>query len=144
MIRSVVVALVLAVFAGGVAGAASPAPSFQVKLLPQHGSKIGGEASIVHDSAPRAVVVTIVLDGVFIPENEYPAGVYEGSCSALSSPPAYKLNPVKGGRSVTNLHVKQHMAETYSIAVFDTAGTKTTSCGTLPAMKHDETKHDAK
>jgi hypothetical protein len=119
------------------ATAVSPAhPQFAVKLEPQHGSKIGGTATIVHAPSPTAVTVTIVLDGVFIPENRYPAGVYAGTCAKLPAEPAYRLEPVMGGKSTTRLQVKPPMSGPYAIAVFRTDGSQTMSCGELPAMKH--------
>jgi len=137
MIRSFVFASGLALVLSTSALAASPAhPRFEVKLEPQNGSKIGGTATIVHESPPPAVVVTIVLDGVFIPENQYPAGVYAGTCAKLAAEPAYRLEPVMGGRSTTRLTVKRPMSGPYAIAVFRTDGKRTMSCGELPMMKH--------
>jgi hypothetical protein len=141
MIRSICVALALACAAGGVALAAEPA-TIPIALEPQNGSKIGGTASIVHGVSPHNVVVTITLDGVFIPENRYPAGVYRGTCAALSAEPAYVLTPVMGGRSKTNLRVKPPLPGSYALAVFNTSGKKTMSCGMLPPMKHGTKPHD--
>ena len=92
-------------------------------------------------SEPPVVDVTIVLDGVFIPENQYPAGVYRGTCGKLGSTPEYRLNPVVGGQSKTEVKPTMKRAKrksnwTYSIAVFNTAGTRAISCGVLPMM-HD-------
>jgi len=138
VIRSSWLALALAL---AVAGAAvADTPSVKVPLLPQNGSKIGGTATITHLSvkAPAVVDVRIVLDGVFIPENRYPAGVYAGTCSKMGAEPAYELNPVVGGRSDTRLHVSAPKPGPYVVAVFNTTETKTMSCGALPAMKHDK------
>jgi hypothetical protein len=121
------------------ASAASPALAhFELKLRPQHGSGIAGTATIVHaPSPPGNVTVTIVLDGVFVPENRYPAGVYGGTCAKLPASPAYRLAPVVGGRSTTRLRgVKPPVSGPYAIAVFRTDGSQTMSCGELPIMKH--------
>src|SRR6202035_5799056 len=118
-----------------VAFAATPPPSFLVKLDPQNGSKIAGTATIAHLSTePPTVDVTIVLDGVFIPENQYPAGVYRGTCGKIGATPEYRLNPVVGGRSKTEVNPsmkrsKRKSNREYSVAVFNTAGTHTISCG---------------
>lgn len=150
MIRTIAVVSGLALGLGAPALAASPEPGaspaataspaharFEVKLEPQHGSKIGGTATIVHASSPpAAVTVTIVLDGVFIPESRYPAGVYAGTCGKLAPEPAYRLEPVVSGSSTTRVQVKPPMSGPYAIAVFRTDGSQTMSCGELPAMKH--------
>ncbi len=133
MIRSIVVVSGLALVLGGSALAAQP--RLEVKLQPQHGSQIGGTATIVHESPP-SVTVTIVLDGVFVPENRYPAGVYAGTCAKLGAKPAYRLRPVVSGRSTTRLQVKPPASPAYAIAVFRTDGSQTMSCGQLPAMRH--------
>jgi hypothetical protein len=128
----------------GIAFAATPPPSFLVKLDPQHGSKIAGTATIVHGSTePPVVDVTIVLDAVFIPENQYPAGVYAGTCGKLATAPLYRLNPVVGGRSKTEVQPtmkrpKRKPNWRFSVAVFDTTGAHTISCGTLPTMPNHE------
>jgi len=121
-----------------VAGAAvADTPSVKVPLLPQPPSRIGGTATITHLSKqPMVVDVRIVLDGVFIPENAYPAGIYAGTCSTMAAEPAYKLNPVMGGSSDTRLQVAAPKHGPYVVAVFNTKGTQTTACGALPAMKH--------
>ncbi len=140
MVRSLLLASTLLLVLGGTASAESRR-TVEVKLDPQHTSKIGGTATIVHGR--NEVRVTIVLDGVFIPENQYPAGVYTGACANLSATPAYKLNPVMSGRSVTLLAMNRSPkhkpgATTYVVAVFNTAATQTMSCGALPKM-HEKT-----
>jgi hypothetical protein len=133
MVRSIVVASGLALVLGGSALAAQP--RLEVKLQPQHGSQIAGTATIVHESPP-SVTVAIVLDGVFVPENRYPAGVYAGTCATLGATPVYRLQPVASGRSTTRLQVKAPKPGPYAIAVFRTDGSQTMSCGELPAMRH--------
>ncbi|MBV8369066.1 MAG: hypothetical protein JO036_09115 [Candidatus Eremiobacteraeota bacterium] len=117
--------------------AATPPPPVKVPLLPQHGSKMSGTATLAHRMVkPPVVDVAIVLDGVFIPENRYPAGVYTGTCAKLSAEPAYELKPVVGGRSDTVVKVNPPKPGPYVIAVLNTAGTQTISCGALPMMRH--------
>lgn len=123
---------------------ASPPPSVTVDLHPLHGSKISGTATIVH--GPKQIDVSITLDGVFIPENSYPAGVYAGTCAKLGASPVYPLTPVIGGRSVTHLDASRMKHDPpqpgpYAIAVFNTAGTQATWCGALPAMHHKPSMH---
>ena len=133
--------LVATLAAAGTAFAATAPPSIKVTLDPQPGSKIAGTATIVHSATePPVVDVTIVLDGVFIPENEYPAGVYRSTCAKLASTAEYRLNPVVGGRSKTEVkpamkRSKRKSNWSYSIAVFNTAGTRAISCGALPMMR---------
>ncbi len=133
--RSLLLALPFALIVGS--AAVADVPPVKVPLLPQHGSRIGGTATFTHLSMKPAVVdVRIVLDGVFIPENQYPAGIYAGTCSKLDGDPAYKLSPVIGGRSDTRLQGVAPKSGPYVVAVFKTSGTQTMSCGALPAMKH--------
>jgi hypothetical protein len=121
-------------------GATAP-PSVNVPLLPQHGSKISGTATLTHRSmSPPVIEVAVVLDGVFIPENRYPAGVYTGSCAKLSAEPAVELKPVVGGRSDTVVKKQPPKPGPYVIAVFNTAETRTISCGALPMMHHEHDK----
>jgi hypothetical protein len=120
--------------------AATPPPPVTVPLLPQHGSKISGTATLAHRLVkPPVVDVAIVLDGVFIPENRYPAGVYTGSCAKPSAEPAFELKPVVGGRSDTVVKLDRPKPGPYVIAVFNTGGTQTISCGAVPMMHH---KHE--
>jgi len=135
VVRSFMLALPFALVIGSVAVA--DVPPVNVPLLPQSGSRIGGTATFTHVSMKPAVVdVRIVLDGVFIPENQYPAGIYAGTCSKMGADPAYKLNPVVGGSSDTRLRGVAPKSGPYVVAVFKTTGTQTMSCGALPAMKH--------
>ena len=137
MIRISLLACAATFAAVGIAFAASPPPSAQLQLKPEHGSKIAGTATIAHVSMePPVVDVTIVLDGVFIPENQYPAGVYRGTCGKIGATPEYRLNPVVGGRSKTEVKPTAMKRGMYSIAVFDTTGAHTISCGVLPVMHH--------
>jgi hypothetical protein len=121
----------------GIAFAATPPPSVVVKLDPAPGSKIAGTATITHAAMePPVVDVTIVLDGVFIPENEYPAGVYHSTCAKVTNTPEYRLKPVIGGKSTTRVKPSPMKPGPYVIAVFNTAGTHAISCGALPMMHH--------
>jgi hypothetical protein len=124
--------------AAALAGAAVAGPAaVKIPLLPQHGSKIGGTATLAHQSMkPLVVDVSIVLDGVFIPEASYPAGLYIGTCAKMSAAPAYELKPVVGGRSETRLRTSAPKPGPYVIAVLKKDGGETMSCGALPEMKH--------
>jgi len=137
VIRSSALALVATLAVAGAAFAVTAPPSIQVTLDPQPGSKIAGKATITHlATEPPAVEVTIVLDGVFIPENEYPAGVYHSTCAKVTNAPEYRLKPVIGGRSTTRVSPSPMKPGPYVIAVFNTAGTHAMSCGALPVMHH--------
>jgi hypothetical protein len=128
-------ALALALAGGAIAG---PAP-VKIPLQPQHGSKIGGTATLTHRSMkPLVVDVSIVLDGVFIPEASYPAGLYTGTCAKMSAAPAYELNAVVGGRSETRLRTSAPKPGPYVIAVLKKDGGETMTCGALPEMKHKD------
>lgn len=134
--RSVWLAFPLAVV---FAGAAAAGPVVKIPLLAQHGSKIGGSATLAHVSMkPLVVDVSIVLDGVFIPEAEYPAGLYTGTCAKMSAEPAYPLKPVMGGRSETRLRASAPKPGPYVIAVLKKEGGETMACGALPEMKHKD------
>ncbi len=138
MVRISALAFAAALAAAGIAFAASPPPNVVVKLEPQPGSKIAGTATIAHVALdPPVVDVTIVLDGVFIPENQYPAGVYHATCANPGPTPEYRLTPVMGGRSKTRLKPTTMKPGPYVIAVFNTAGTRAMSCGALPMMHHE-------
>jgi hypothetical protein len=137
VIRISALALAATLAAAGTAFAATPPPSVKITLDAQPGSKIAGTATITHVAMePPVVDVAIVLDGVFIPENEYPAGVYRGTCGKLGTTPAYRLKPVIGGSSKTRVKPTTMKPGPYAIAVFNTAGTHTMSCGELPMMHH--------
>ena len=133
--RSIWFAVPLAVALAGGAFAATAA--VKIPLLPQHGTKFGGTATLTHRSMKPVVVdVSIVLDGVFIPEASYPAGLYTGTCSKMSAEPAYELKPVVGGRSETRLRTSAPKPGPYVIAVLKKEGGETMVCGALPEMKH--------
>lgn len=137
VIRISALTFAVALVGGGIAFAASPPPAIVVKLEPQPGSKLAGTATIFHVSMdPPVVVVTIALDGMFIPENSYPAGVYRATCATLGPTPEYRLTPVMGGRSKTRLTPTTMKPGPYVVAVFNTAGTHAISCGALPMMHH--------
>jgi hypothetical protein len=137
VVRISALAFAAALAVGGIAFAASAPPNVVVKLEPQPGSKIAGTATISHVSMdPPLVDVTIVLDGVFIPENLYPAGVYNATCANLGPTPEYRLTPVMGGRSKTRVKPTAMKPGPYVVAVFDTAGTHAISCGALPMRHH--------
>jgi hypothetical protein len=136
VVRTAALAFAATLAAVGIAFAASPPPNVVVKLEPQPGSKIAGSATISHVSMdPPVVDVTIVLDGMFIPENMYPAGVYRATCATLGPTPEYRLTPVMGGRSETRVKPTKMKPGPYAVAVFNTAGTHAISCGAL-LMKH--------
>jgi hypothetical protein len=137
VIRISALALVASLAVAGTAFAATPPPSVKITLDPQPGSKIAGTATIAHVAMePPVVEVTIVLDGVFIPENEYPAGVYHSTCAKVVNAPEYRLKPVIGGTSTTRVKPSPMKPGPYVIAVFNTAGTRAISCGALPAVHH--------
>jgi hypothetical protein len=132
--RSLLVVPLLAMLLGGAAIAKQSASGVTIPLEPQHGSKIGGKATIVHGISPNTAIVTITLDGVFIPETQYPAGIYRGACAMITPrlKPMYELTPVQGGRSTTNLKARTPIPGKYAIAVWDPKMTKTMSCGGGP------------
>ena len=137
MIRISALAFAATLAVAGVAFAASPPPAIVVNLEPQPGSKLAGTATISHVSMdPPVIDVTIVLDGMFIPENLYPAGIYRATCATLGPTPEYRLTPVMGGRSKTSLKPTTIEPGPYVVAVFNTAGTHAISCGALPEMHH--------
>ena len=138
MTRSAALAFAAVLALAGIASASSPPPKVVVKLEPQPGSKIAGTATITHAATdPPVATVTIVLDGVFIPENHYPAGVYNASCANLGPKPEYELTPVTGGRSETRVKPHAMKPGPYVIAVFNTTGTRAMSCGALAMMRHN-------
>ena len=132
--RSMLVVPLLAMLLGGAAVAEQSGSGVTVMLEPQHGSKIGGEATIVHGVSPKTAIVTITLDGVFNPETQYPAGIYRGACAAITPrlKPLYELTAVQGGRSTTTLKARTPIPGTYVIAVWDPKMAKTMSCGGGP------------
>ena len=132
MIRISTLTLASMLAALGSATAATHPSSIEVKLDPQHGSKISGRATITHVSEhPLVADVVIVLDGVFIPENRYPAGIYVGTCARMSAEPVYRLKPVVGGRSKTRVAEGTPPPGPYVLAVFDTAAKQALWCGAL-------------
>lgn len=83
------------------------AQSVQFQMLERNNSKVRGHVTLTHAEGPAgepAVSVSIFLDNIFIPEIEYPAGIYNAPCSdRLTKPAMFKLNAVKEGRSTTVL-----------------------------------------
>jgi hypothetical protein len=132
MIRTLTLTLASMLVAAGIATAGPHPASMAVRLDPQHGSKISGKATITHVSEhPLVADVVIVLDGAFIPENQYPAGIYVGSCARMSADPVYRLKPVIGGRSKTRVAEGTPPPGPYVLAVFDTAAKQVLWCGAL-------------
>lgn len=79
---------------------------WRIQLSPRNGSKIDGVATIVLHGLkrPASAVVTIKLNGVFIPEASYPAAIYAGPCrDSYRQLPVVRLNPVQGGQSRTEI-----------------------------------------
>ena len=139
MIRLCALAVAAMLVAAEAAVASTAPPSVTFPLAAQPGSKIAGSATIVHTAMdPPVVDVTIVLDGVFIPENEYPAGVYHSTCANLATTPEYRLKPVIGGRSTTRVKPTTMKPGPYVIAVMNTTATHAISCGALPVMHHHD------
>ncbi|MBV9409143.1 MAG: hypothetical protein JO164_09970 [Candidatus Eremiobacteraeota bacterium] len=140
-------ASVLAVGAPALAQSPSPAPApasspgapqMTIPLAPQHDSKISGHAAFTHVSVhPLVVDVQLTLDGVFIPENSYPAGIYTGTCASMSAKPAFTLKPLVGGTSLTRVTEANPPRGPFAVAVFDTTGAHTIACGELPTRSHD-------
>jgi hypothetical protein len=137
MIRSIVIVLAAAL---ATTSAAPAQTAMQFPLLPQHGSKISGKATITHVSEkPLVADVVVVLNGMFIPENRYPAGIYTGTCARMSAEPVYELKPVVGGRSKSRITEGNPPPGPYVLAVLDTAEKQTLWCGAFPSYKHGKT-----
>ncbi|MBV8750720.1 MAG: hypothetical protein JO103_13525 [Candidatus Eremiobacteraeota bacterium] len=144
---SMLLPLMLALGATGVAQSPSPAPApasspagpqMTIPLAPQHDSKLGGHAAFTHVSMnPLVVDVQVTLDGVFVPENSYPAGIYTGTCASMSAKPAFTLKPLVGGTSLTRVTEPNPPRGPFAVAVFDTTGAHTIACGELPTRSHD-------
>ncbi len=112
-----------------------------VHLYRRSGSTIDGQAvftPLMHSGSTPSLRVTITLDGVFIPEDRYPAGIYVGSCrDTVSGAPVYRLNPVQGGKSVTTIQGAAMLTlenPMHSIVVTDHRPTfigRVVSCGAI-------------
>jgi hypothetical protein len=121
------------------AASLSASVSHTFPLHSRNGSKMSGEVTLATAIGPGgrpAVSVTIRLSGVFIPEAEFPAGVYAGSCrDVLSEAPEWKLNSVKNGESTTVLYgqsVSSLELAGYSIVVSaETHPSNTLACASL-------------
>jgi hypothetical protein len=139
MNRFTSIALIAAVVVSLTPVSISASVSHTFPLHSRNGSKTSGEVTLAKAIGPGgrpAVSVTIRLSGVFIPEAEFPAGVYAGGCrDELSGAPEWKLNPVKNGESTTVLYgrsVSSLELGGYSIAVSaETHPSKTLACASL-------------
>jgi hypothetical protein len=108
-------------------------------MSPRNGSKLSGQVTLAHAEGPAgeaAVSVSIKLDGVFIPEAAYPAGIYGGSCTdSVTHAPKWKLNEVKTGESTTVLFgqtLQSLEASLYCVSVqSETSPTEVICCGVL-------------
>ena len=81
----------------GLAAAASPADSVNVKMAPQSGSTESGTATLTKQSADTTKVV-VNLPGA---TGQQPAHIHKGTCSNLDPKPTYPLSPVANGKSET-------------------------------------------
>jgi len=117
----------------GLAAAASPADSVNVKMAPQAGSTESGTATLTKEGADTTKVV-VNLSGA---TGQQPAHIHKGTCSNLDPKPTYPLSPVANGKSETL--VKASLADLekggYAINVHKSAQDVKTyvSCGEIAA-----------
>jgi len=120
--------------------AAEPAPSPQPSpvvvavagLRPTAGSHVSGEARLT--AAGAKLDVTITLDGVFIPEMQYPASIRTGGCTNAAAPLTVALRAVQEGSSRTTVAsptVAELLRTPHSLRIMDAGGTRMLWCGEI-------------
>lgn len=131
------VAALGAVLFAGIPGAAAPSAVFLMHA--RNGSKLDGTVILERTLGPAgrpAVSVAIKLNGVFIPEAMFPAGIYAGGCTnTLNGPPKWALRAVQNGTSTTVVYgvtIKDLEGSQYSVAVASEKDPhKVLACGVL-------------
>ena len=74
------------------------AHSVTIALHEQNGSGENGKAVLTAEGAKTKVVINVEHAPAGVAQ---PAHIHEGTCSNLDPKPAWKLKPVKGGKSTT-------------------------------------------
>lgn len=113
-------------------------PALGAHMEHYNGSPMDGEATLVRtDWAKHLVRVEIKLDGAYIPENQYPAGIYRSTCAdTITAKAAYPLSAVATGQStsVVTLPLRLLQYGSYAIVVFSpTHPERVLSCGVIKA-----------
>jgi hypothetical protein len=117
--------------------AQSPTPAaVALSLAPENGFKLPGTVTWAATSAtPAGLLVTVIIAGVFIPEDSYPAAIYAGSCEKFVPATRVALKPLLSGKSVTALDgppLKSLLATPHVVAVASAHHPETTiSCGAI-------------
>jgi hypothetical protein len=108
-------------------------------LRPVAGSHVTGDARFSQSAG--TLVVTIELNGMFIPETQYPASVRAGRCADAGAALTATLRPVQVGNSRTVLAATSApdiLATPHSVRIMDASGQRVVWCGEIvaPGAKH--------
>jgi len=96
--RTIIVGSLLVGLVAIPAVAAAAAHSVTVTLGEQNSSGENGKAVLIAEGAKTKVVVNIKHAPARVAQ---PAHIHDGTCSNLDPKPAFKLNPVRHGKSTT-------------------------------------------
>ena len=135
-------ALLVALCAFGVEPALAQAapPAVTVPLVPENGFKLPGTATLVATAGTSpGTSVTVLINGFFIPEDSYPAGIYAGTCRAFAAGTRVALVPLSSGKSVSTLpgiSLASLLAVPHVVAVHSAHDpAKTISCGRIRRIR---------
>ena len=113
--------------------AASAPPTIKLDLLPLHGSRERGTATLT----PRGtgLIISIEVVGAGSGATQF-AHFHRGTCEHIESPAVYELQPVRNGRSTTTLEtvsLDSLIHGTYSILIHKTLSHTSphVACGTV-------------
>ena len=126
--------LIMLSAAVGLAMSPAFAKPLRVPLMAENGSGESGYAMLYPHGAHTRVIVHLkgTPKGIAQPDHIHP-----GTCPNVNPRPAYMLNPVKGGRSVTTVHVrlKALLAKPMAINVHESRSDmkKYVACGDIRA-----------
>jgi len=138
--RKTVVLVVLTLLAiAGAEHVAAQGGLSQATLLEQNGSGESGQV-VVTSSGADSTQVEITLTGATAGKTQ-PAHVHAGSCAALNPTPAYPLNDVVDGRSVTvlKLPISDLLGSRYAVNIHASAQAigSYIACGDLTALMNN-------
>ncbi len=100
--RTLIVGALVAGLIGAPAVAFGAMHRVTIALRAQNGSGESGKAILTSEGAKTRVFIDVEHAPKGVAQ---PAHIHEGTCSKLNPKPAWKLKPVKGGRSTTVVSV---------------------------------------
>ena len=130
--RRVIVLALAALLVGCDAGTNAPEVDIAVDVPDKNGSGIYGTAEVTRISE-EAVRIVLALDGAVPDERQLPAYLILGGCSSFEPQVAAELEPVIGGKSISEVDVAlaDITASSYGLAVGSDDPDRYVACGDL-------------